>query len=387
MILRAKDYEGNGLTYTIRSAVEADATRLAELRQRIDGETEYLDREPGEGVIDAAGFAQIVAADSASCNHLFLVAEAQGALLGFARCEGSAYARLRHQAEFGICVAKAHWGHGVGKNLLACTVAWADKSGLHKILLKVLATNTKAIEMYKRYGFVVEGTLRDDKRLADGRYYNTVVMGRLAGEKKQPMHDHGHCVHHHGGQDRLQNKIAFLEAAERRRAVPPEDVLEQVGLKPVDDVLDLGAGTGYLALPAAGMTKGQVHALDVDADMLAMVGQKAQEAGLANVNLLQGSMESIPLADASVDVVLASLVLHEVRALDANLAQVARVLRPGGRFLCLEYEKDERSGEGPPMEIRIASGTLETQLEQVGFYKMQKRNFGEFIYVTAHKNG
>ncbi|CAM3863619.1 Acetyltransferase [Cohnella lubricantis] len=44
--------------------------------------------------------------------------------------------------------------------------------------MNVLETNTKAIQLYEQFGFEMEGVLRKDKRLSDGRYYNTVVMGR-----------------------------------------------------------------------------------------------------------------------------------------------------------------------------------------------------------------
>ncbi len=50
---------------------------------------------------------------------------------------------------------------------------------MKKISLQVLETNEKAINLYKKLGFEVEGVLKNDKRLLDGKYYNTVVMGRF----------------------------------------------------------------------------------------------------------------------------------------------------------------------------------------------------------------
>lgn len=51
-------------------------------------------------------------------------------------------------------------------------------NGITKITLNVLETNEKAIALYKKLGFEIEGTLRNDKILSDGKYYNTIVMGR-----------------------------------------------------------------------------------------------------------------------------------------------------------------------------------------------------------------
>jgi RimJ/RimL family protein N-acetyltransferase len=56
---------------------------------------------------------------------------------------------------------------------------WADTVGIEKISLTVVQTNTKAIQLYKRYGFVEEGVLIKDRIHKDGQYYNTVIMGRL----------------------------------------------------------------------------------------------------------------------------------------------------------------------------------------------------------------
>lgn len=59
------------------------------------------------------------------------------------------------------------------------SIQWADANGIQKLTLKVLETNSKAIALYKKFDFEVEGILRKDKLLSDGDYYNTVLMGRF----------------------------------------------------------------------------------------------------------------------------------------------------------------------------------------------------------------
>ena len=56
MIIKGQEFHINGLTYTVRSAVQTDAEQLSEIRVQIDGETENMDREAGEGFIDTKGF-------------------------------------------------------------------------------------------------------------------------------------------------------------------------------------------------------------------------------------------------------------------------------------------------------------------------------------------
>jgi len=165
--------------YYIRSAEGKDAKVLSEVRLQIDGETENMDRERGEAYIDEAGFMQIIKADSESEHNLFLVAEVNGRIAGFSRCAGNTLKRSSHRVEFGIGVLKEFWGYGIGKKLLEESINWADSNGIKKICLHVLETNEKASELYKRYGFEVEGVLKKDKLLSDGKYYDTIVMGRL----------------------------------------------------------------------------------------------------------------------------------------------------------------------------------------------------------------
>ncbi len=169
----------HNLRYVIRSAIEKDAKNLSELRLQIDGETENLDREKGEAYIDESGFKQIIKEDTESISNLFLVAEVNDSIVGFSRCEGNRLKRTSHKVEFGICVLKEYWGYGIGKNLLKETIDWADSNDIKKITLSVLETNDKAIKLYEKYGFEVEGILKKDKMLSDGNYYNTIVMGRF----------------------------------------------------------------------------------------------------------------------------------------------------------------------------------------------------------------
>ncbi|ETI70407.1 GNAT family N-acetyltransferase [Neobacillus vireti] len=169
------------LRYSVRSATEKDAKNLSELRVQIDGETENLDRESGEAYIDELGFKQIIKDDTESMNNLFLVAEVNERIVGFSRCEGNKLKRTSHKVEFGVCVLKEFWGYGIGQNLLKESIHWADSNGIKKITLNVLETNDKAITLYQKYGFEVEGMLKKDKVLSDGNYYNTILMGRFNG--------------------------------------------------------------------------------------------------------------------------------------------------------------------------------------------------------------
>lgn len=179
MIIENKRIEGKNLTWMLRCPTKHDAIQLSKLRLKIDGETENLDREPGENLLTPEDFEKLIYEDLIAEKNLFLVAEVEGKIVGFARCQGNKLSRFRHKAEFGICISKEYWGHGIGKVLLENILIWADIAGIEKITLTVVETNTKAINLYKRHGFIEEGLLIKDRIHKDGNYYNTVIMGRF----------------------------------------------------------------------------------------------------------------------------------------------------------------------------------------------------------------
>lgn len=179
MKIEQKKFKVNHLDYVIRSANEDDAKKLSQLRLQIDGETENLDREQGEAYIDELEFITIIKNDAESISSLFLIAEVRGVIVGFSRCAGNRLKRTAHKVEFGVCVLKEYWGFSIGKNLLIESIRWADSNGIKKMNLSVLETNGKAIKLYEKYGFEVEGVLKKDKILSDGQFYDTILMGRF----------------------------------------------------------------------------------------------------------------------------------------------------------------------------------------------------------------
>ncbi|CDQ20038.1 hypothetical protein BN982_02350 [Halobacillus karajensis] len=118
MIVDSKEFDVGNLYYIVRSAELKDAKALSKVRLQIDGETENLDRVQGEAYIDEETFKDIIKNDSESHNNLFLVAQINGVIVGFSRCEGNTLKRTSHKVEFGVGVLKAYWGYGIGKNFL-----------------------------------------------------------------------------------------------------------------------------------------------------------------------------------------------------------------------------------------------------------------------------
>jgi arsenite methyltransferase len=99
-------------------------------------------------------------------------------------------------------------------------------------------------------------------------------------------------------------------------------------------VLDLGSGGGIDVLLSAkrvGPT-GKAYGLDMTDEMLALARENQLKAGATNVEFLKGTIESIPLPDDSVDVIISNCVINLSSDKDAVLREAFRVLKPGGRF-------------------------------------------------------
>jgi SAM-dependent methyltransferase len=129
----------------------------------------------------------------------------------------------------------------------------------------------------------------------------------------------------------------------QKAGVPAEALLASLGcgnptalaqLNEGETVLDLGSGGGIDALLSAkrvGPT-GKVFGLDMTDDMLELANENKRRAGATNVEFLKGEIESIPLPDNSVDVIISNCVINLSADKERVLREAFRVLRPGGRF-------------------------------------------------------
>jgi SAM-dependent methyltransferase len=151
-----------------------------------------------------------------------------------------------------------------------------------------------------------------------------------------------------------------------------------IELKAGEIVLDLGSGGGIDVLLSArrvGPT-GKAYGLDMTDDMLALARENQRQAGVENVEFFKGEIESIPLPDNSVDVVISNCVINLSADKSRVLREAFRVLKPGGRFavsdVVVRGEVDEVVRKSMLLWVGCIAGALEEQeyaakLAQTGF--------------------
>ena len=110
--------------------------------------------------------------------------------------------------------------------------------------------------------------------------------------------------------------------------------------RPGMTLLDVGGGTGDIAFRFSAAGGGPVTVCDINYDMLSVGRNRAVDGGIdAPIRWVCGDAERLPVPDSSVDAYTIAFCLRNVTRIDNALREARRVLKPGGRFLCLEFSK------------------------------------------------
>lgn len=117
-------------------------------------------------------------------------------------------------------------------------------------------------------------------------------------------------------------------------------LMARVRPKPQEQLLDVGGGTGDIAFRWKKAGGGPVTVLDINAEMLAVGEARALDHGIiGDIEWTRGDAEALPFEDMTFDVYTTAFCIRNVTRIDAALREARRVLKPGGRFYCLEFSR------------------------------------------------
>ncbi|KND47226.1 MAG: hypothetical protein AB199_02235 [Parcubacteria bacterium C7867-004] len=164
---------------------------------------------------------------------------------------------------------------------------------------------------------------------------------------------------------------------------PKSNVL-QLGLREGMKVGDLGAGSGHYALVAAAVVgeAGRVYAVDIQEDILKRVADSASEQGLRNIETVWGNFEKLggtTLRDHSLDAVILSNTLFQLEHKEGAIAEIRRVLKPGGRLLVVDWA-GAYGGMGPAPHHVVSEHVAEELFITGGFHKVKDFRAGPHHY-------
>ena len=137
----------------------------------------------------------------------------------------------------------------------------------------------------------------------------------------------------------------WLLRESRQREEDCQMLLGALNVKPGQVVCDIGCGNGFYTLQLAKLVgpTGRVLAVDIQPEMLHLLDERAKEAGITNIELLQGTQIDPKLEPGSVDLILLVDVYHEFSHPEQMLQAMRTALKPEGRIALAEFRMEDRS--------------------------------------------
>jgi SAM-dependent methyltransferase len=182
---------------------------------------------------------------------------------------------------------------------------------------------------------------------------------------------------------RVENSL-ILENPDRLIWLPPGEVISALGLRAGMTVVDIGAGTGYFSIPVAQAVgeRGRVVAVDLQQGMLDILGGKIKKLpGRENIDLVRGEATATTVPAGSGDIILMANIWHELDDHPAVLAEMKRILAPGGVLAILDWRPDREPPPGPPTGHRVPAGDVGSDLSVNGWKPSGVIHIGRYHYL------
>jgi ribosomal protein S18 acetylase RimI-like enzyme len=159
----------------IRKALLEDALTIVKAEKEIAKTPGYFCSKPSE--LDEQYVNRTIKFLNESGKGIYLVAESNGEIVGHVFLESLNLKSICHVAQLSICVHQGWQDKGIGTALMEYLIAWAKQSAsIEKIELNVRASNSRAIALYKKMGFMEEGLLKNRIKVNENHYIDDILM-------------------------------------------------------------------------------------------------------------------------------------------------------------------------------------------------------------------
>lgn len=180
-------------------------------------------------------------------------------------------------------------------------------------------------------------------------------------------------------------KLQKLNNPARLKDIPPDTIWNKLNLTNPKVLIDIGSGTGLFSIEFNRfMNDGKIYACDISKTMIDWMKNNvcADNPGIEPVLMTENT---VPLKDSMADLVFMITLHHELLDPIALLTESYRLLKPNGNIFIVDWKKI-KTDRGPKMEIRYLPESISTQLESVGFQKINiYNNLQNHFLITAIK--
>jgi ubiquinone/menaquinone biosynthesis C-methylase UbiE len=178
---------------------------------------------------------------------------------------------------------------------------------------------------------------------------------------------------------RFKGDFSRLESEERKKILPVERILQEMKIKRGDTLIDFGCGIGYFSIPALDFVgeQGTVIAVDVSNEMLQELVKRSSHR--KNLKIIHGNS----LIGLKADIILLSMVLHEVNNPKEFLQTCFTALKPYGRVIVIDWQKKETGTMGPPVKERLAKEEV-LQLIEMNYREHPIHEWVYFLEFTKN---
>ena len=174
-----------GEVITISSATARDAEKVCSYENSLFAETKFFTRGPEEGDVSVGDCKGYIEKQNKPRNAFLIVKLNKQVIAHVSLNQKSKHLRMMHRSEFGIGVLKKHWGKGIAGILITEIINLARSYNYEQIELAAVKENTRAIKLYKSFGFVKYGELINSFKYTDGSYQNAIYMVKTLNKKEE----------------------------------------------------------------------------------------------------------------------------------------------------------------------------------------------------------
>lgn len=162
----------------IREARIEDAEDIINYIRKVSDETDFLNSDSSERDFDVKKEIEFLQNIQSSVIEKMFLCEIDKEIIGICNIKGINKNRIKHRAGLGITVLKKYWGNKIGEKLINHVLNYCKSNSIKKIELTVRVDNERALKLYKKFGFEIEGEIKNFIYLNEN-YYNCYFMGLL----------------------------------------------------------------------------------------------------------------------------------------------------------------------------------------------------------------